>query len=412
MPAQTNTQTVALQLEKVRRALPLMYERDDMLLTLIKQRGDVERVSSRAMRVPLQMRPGGKFQQRTMEGDDLGRGSGTDYQVATLTPIFFVWAVEIQKLVEYATNAPEKSIEDATKREVKNAMAQFRNQLDKVLQTGGDGVLGTVLSTANPLVTLDTPHFADLLYFNQDVQVFNSTLATDRGSTEITKIDGAVITVSPFVAGTVATDKIVLEGVGTTPTSLFGIKYHQSDAATGTWLNLNRATFPEIRTPRVNAGSAALTTGPIRLALNKIRLALGDNILRSKRLIAHMNVQQEHAYENLGITISEIMKESSAGQGMDLFFNGNKSMAGVPIKTNIHADRTRIDYLCLDMWGRAVMQEIDYYEVNGNTVFPIYGASGGLASAYLFYFVVGFQVFVDNPRAGAYISDLATPTGY
>jgi hypothetical protein len=60
----------------------------------------------------------------------------------------------------------------------------------------------------------------------------------------------------------------------------------------------------------------------------------------------------------------------------------------------------------------AVMQDIDFYDVGGQTVFPIYGASGGLASAYIFYFVTGFQVWNESPRSGAYISNLAIPTGY
>ena len=144
MAQMQNAQSVALQLEKVRDKLPLLYERDDILLTMIQQRGDVERVSSRNMRLPLQIRPGGKAGLANMDGGDLGRGSGTVYDVAQVTPVFFRHAVEITKLVEYASNAPEKAIENAAKREVKNAMAQFRAFLDKVMQTNGNGVLGTI----------------------------------------------------------------------------------------------------------------------------------------------------------------------------------------------------------------------------------------------------------------------------
>jgi hypothetical protein len=146
MAQMQNAQSVALQLEKVRDKLPLLYERDDILLTMIQQRGDVERVSSRNMRLPLQIRPGGKAGLANMDGGDLGRGSGTIYDVAQVTPVFFRHAVEITKLVEYASNAPEKAIENAAKREVKNAMAQFRAFLDKVMQTNGNGVLGTISS--------------------------------------------------------------------------------------------------------------------------------------------------------------------------------------------------------------------------------------------------------------------------
>ena len=44
-----NAQSVPLPLEKVRDKLPLLYERDDIMLTMIQQRGDAERVSSRNM---------------------------------------------------------------------------------------------------------------------------------------------------------------------------------------------------------------------------------------------------------------------------------------------------------------------------------------------------------------------------
>jgi hypothetical protein len=60
MAKMQNAQSVALQLEMVRGKLLLLHEQDDILLTMIQQRGDVERVSWRNMRLPLQIRPGGK----------------------------------------------------------------------------------------------------------------------------------------------------------------------------------------------------------------------------------------------------------------------------------------------------------------------------------------------------------------
>src|SRR6202035_4976108 len=112
MAAQNNAQTIALQLEKVRDKVPLLYERDDVLLSMIQQRGDIERVSSRNMRIPLQVNPGGKGGSYNADGGDLGRGSGTNYDFAQVSPIFFRFAVEISKLIEYASNAREKAIEN------------------------------------------------------------------------------------------------------------------------------------------------------------------------------------------------------------------------------------------------------------------------------------------------------------
>ncbi len=423
-----NAQSVAIQLEKVRDKLPLLYERDDILLTMIQQRGDVDKVSSRNMRLPLQIRPGGKAGLANLDGGDLGRGSGTTYDVAQVTPVFFRNAVEITKLVEYATNSPEKAIENAAKREVKNAMAQFRSFLDKVMQTNGNGVLGTIgsiVTTGLPAgvgaqLNLTTPPGAALFYYNQTIQFYDPTLTNNFNvntstTTNILLVDpfNKFIQIDNLPTGVTAGDLIVHDGLtGAQPVSLFGVPYHQSNATTGTWLNLNRATYPvELATPHVAGNNAAITPGVVRLAINKVRKALGTN--QVGKLIAYTALEQENAWEQLGISISQIIKEGAGGRAsdLDLLFTGELTMAGVPIKSSINANQARIDFLDLSHWGRAVMQDIDFYDVGGQTVFPIYGASGGLSAAYIFYFVTGFQVWTDSPRSGAYIDSLAIPAG-
>jgi hypothetical protein len=424
MTQMQNAQSVALQLEKVRDKLPLLYERDDILLTMIQQRGDVERVSSRNMRLPLQIRPGGKAGLANMDGGDLGRGSGTLYDVAQVAPVFFRHAVEITKLVEYASNAPEKAIENTATREVKNAMAQLRSFLDKVMQTSGNGVLGTIgsiITTGLPSGVaaqfgMAKPPGAQLFYYNQTVQVYDPTLTTNRGSANVLLVDpfNSLIQVDSPPTGTSVNDLIVHDGLtGAQPTSLFGILYHQTNATTGTWLNLNRITYSvELATPVVNGNNSAITPGAVRLAINRVRKALGSN--QVSKLIAYTALEQEHQWEQLGVTISQIIKEGAGGRAsdLDLLFTGEKSMAGVPIKSSINANQTRVDFLDLSHWGRAVMQDIDYYDVGGQTVLPIYGASGGISAAYIFYLVTGFQVWNESPRSGAYINNLAIPTGY
>jgi hypothetical protein len=57
---------------------------------------------------------------------------------------------------------------------------------------------------------------------------------------------------------------------------------------------LDHATYPvQLATPRVNAGNAALTPANVRLAINKVRKALGINHL--SKLVAYLAVDQEHA---------------------------------------------------------------------------------------------------------------------
>jgi hypothetical protein len=423
MAAQNNAQTIALQLEKVRDKVPLLYERDDVLLSMIQSRGDIEKVSSRNMRLPLQVNPGGKAGSYSADGGDLGRGSGTQYDVAQVSPIFFRFAVEITKLVEYASNTREKAIENAVKREIANGMKQFRSFLDKVIQTAGNGVLGTISAINGSTFTMSVPSGAALVYVGQTIQIYDPTLTTNRNvaASVVSSVTAAdpisstqTITVDNVPASTAVNDLIVHDGLtGASPVSLFGIKYHQNSATTGTWLNLNRATYPQqLATPRVNAANAALVPGYVRLAINKVRKSLGINQLG--KLIAYTSVEQEHAWENLGITISQVIKEGAGGRAsdLDLLFSGKKTMSGIPIKSSVNADQTRVDFLDLSHWGRAVMKDIDYFEVGGQTVFPIYGGSGGISASFIFYFDTGFQVWNDSPRSGSFIDALARPSGY
>lgn len=421
MAGQNNAQVVALQLEKVRDKLPLLYEREDVLISVIKKRADVETVSSRNMRIPLQLIPGGKSGGVSMDGGDLGVGTGTTYDVAQVTPIFFKTAVQYTKLVEYATNASSKAIENATKLEVKNAMAQHMAFLDTLTQTNGNGVIDTIATggVSGAVLTMTVPYGGALAILGNDYNILSSSLATNRGLVTVLSTDpitAKTVTLSANApGGTVATDVLVDSNVTPTQTvSLFGLKYHQNNATTGTWLNLNRGTYTQqLQTSRVNGNSSPLTPGMVRLAISKVRKSLGVNAWQESKPIAYMATEQEAAWENLGTIISQVILNQVTGTGQpDALPGAPKNMGGVPIKVSIHADQTRIDFLSLAHWGRAVMQETDYYKVGTQTLFPTYGASGGIAASINFYLVTGQQLFTDNPRAGAFIDALSTPAGF
>jgi hypothetical protein len=89
-----------------------------------------------------------------------------------------------------------------------------------------------------------------------------------------------------------------------------------------------------------------------------------------------------------------------------------KTFGGRPIFANIHAQPGRIDGLPLEHWFRAEIQPLDYYEVNGQTLFPIYGNDGGLAASFITYLWWGWNICSDNVRAGVYSTGNGIPTGY
>ncbi|HEU4638240.1 MAG TPA: hypothetical protein VFS84_05270, partial [Candidatus Binatia bacterium] len=75
-------------------------------------------------------------------------------------------------------------------------------------------------------------------------------------------------------------------------------------------------------------------------------------------------------------------------------------------------DKTRIDFIANDAWGRAEMHPVGFYTVDGRRIFEIRGASGGVATSQIFYLCASFNFFVRNPAEVAFIYGLTVPAGY
>jgi len=414
--AVVESQVQALELERVIPKIRVLFERDDKFFSSIKKR-DVEKISNRQMRVPLELRPGGSFQYFNADGGDLGRGGGPTFDKAVLTCVFVSENIEYTKLAQWATDDARKAIVNSVRRLTATALDELRRQLDAQMMQAGTGVVGTVsaVSTAGGVdtYTLGTDGFgARLVRYGQTVQVFDTTLATLRGSGVITKwdVENKSIDVTPAIAGAIPTDVLVVNGISAPASlpALYGVPYHHSNASTGTWLGFSRASTPEIRSNRVNAGSAALTLPLPRLAINKIgnRVGIDNNFSPS----AWMHPAQKQAYEEIGQLVSIIHKQAKS-EALDMYFE-SMQMAGAPVKCSFNWDRTRIDFVVDDVWGRGEILPLGFYTTDGRKIFEIRGASGGVATADIFYMVVGMQTFVSNPAATAYIDALAVPSGY
>jgi len=414
--AMTETQIVALELERVIPKIRTLFDRDDKFWGHIKNK-DVEKISNRQMRVPLELRPGGSFQYFNADGGDLGRGGGPTFDKAVLSSVFMSENIEYTKLTQWATDDNRKSITNGIRRLTATAFDELRRQLDAQLMQAGTGVIGTVTSDtpaggANVIVCSTDGFGVRLMRYGQTVQIFDTTLATLRGSGTITNwdVENKTVSITPQIAAVVATDLIVTNGI-TAPTALpalFGVPYHHSNAATGTWLGFARATTPEIRASRVNAASSALTLPLPRLAINKIgnRVGIDNNFNPS----AWMHPAQKAAYENIGQLVSTIFKDAK-DQKLNMYFDGMQ-MAGADVKVSFNWDQTRIDFVSDGVWGRGEILPLGFYKTDGRNIFEIRGASGGVATADIFYMVIGTQTFVNNPAGCVYIDALAVPSGY
>ena len=406
----------ALELERVIPKVRTVFERDDKFYANIKKR-DVEKISNRQMRVPLELRPGGSFQYFNADGGDLGRGGGPQFDKAVLNAVFMSENIEYTKLAEWATDDDRKAVINSIRRLTATALDEMRRQLDSQMMQVGTGAIGTIFSVSTTAgvdtYVCSTDGFGvRLMRYGQTVQVYDATLATLRGSGVITKwdVENKTVDVTPAIASAATTDIIVTNGIGS-PTSypgLFGVPYHHSNASTGTWLGFPRSSTPEIRSNRVTASNAALSLPLPRIAINKIgnRVGIDNNFSPN----AWTHPCQKQAYEAIGQLVSVIYKEPKE-EALDMYFD-KMQMAGAPVKTSYNWDKTRIDFVTDDVWGRAEILPIGFYTTDGRKIFEIRGASGGVATADIFYMVVGMQTFVSNPAATAYIDTLAVPSGY
>ena len=417
--AQTETQVVATELERVHKQVPTLFDRDGPFYAALKRK-PIEVVSNRDMRLPLAIRTGGNFGHFDPAGGDMERADAPQYDKAIVQPAFLKYGIEWQTKAQWATDDRRKAVLNNVRELLAKSMVEFRRHADSLCMTAGDGVLGTITSVANAggkdTYTCTTDGYGvKLMRFNQTINVYDAALAVRRTTGEGTKIDLYELQDKrvrvPQVAASVATDKIVAGGLSATPpVSIKGVPYHHSNASTGTWLGMDRAANPEIRSNRVNGNSAALTLPLPRLAINKIGDAIGDDNI-SSQLQAWMHPAQSQAYEQLGFLVTQL-NQTGEKKGLDLYFGGLQRMAGASVKKSFKWDKTRIDFIDLAAWGRAVMHEAGFYEVGNRRIFEIRGASGGLAASQIFYIAAAFDVFTNNPPAGSYIDALKVPAGY
>ncbi len=414
--ALNESQVAALELERVLPKVRTLFESDDDFWGAIKNQ-DVEVISNRLMRVPLAISPGGKFTYFNPDGGDLGRGGGPKYDKATLNCVFMSENIEYTKLAQWSTDSSRKAVENGVRMLVAQSMDEIKRQLDAQLQQPGNGVLATVTTDtpsggSNVIACTTDGHGVRLVRENQDVQIYDSTLATLRGQGTITQWDVAnkTITVTPQIAGVTGGDLVVVAGISspTTLPALYGVPYQHSNASTGTWLGFNRATTPQIRSNGINASSNPLTLPLPRLAINAIGNRTGqDNKFNPT---AWMHPAQKQAYEEIGQLVSTIYKKPT-DEKLDMYFDAMQ-MAGAPVRTSFNWDTTRIDFVSPGVWGRGETLPLGFYKTDGRNFFEVRSASGGVATADIFYMVIGTQMFVNNPAGTAYIYGLSVPSGY
>lgn len=423
--------SLALQLEKVIPNAQKLWQDDKQVLWNRLKPRTVEKQSGRAMRIPLKILRGGQGGFLDPAGGSFGRGAPYTPDVATISSIYTRFNVEITAADIASTDGSEKAITNFLSDNVSQGLDGFQAFNETLLVGDGSATLGTVISfvTGPPyVITVANPSmFAD----GQIVDVWSALAGTSRGSVQITSVDfvGKTLTLNNTAStkfGTVAPasltggltngDLLLANGApGTAGSTILGIKYQQAARASGTWLGLNVATYPgKLTTPYVNAASAPLSQGMLRLMEDKMRRALGINTKEVDDFVWLMGLDMRAQWESLGILInSNIINQIPGDKSVDVLKKNPMSTAGGhEIIVSNRATPQRIDGLCLSHWGRGETQPMGPYNLDGKVAHLVYGSDGSIATSVMYNWWAGYNIFLDNPLAGVYADTIAAQSGY
>lgn len=415
MSQATVAQTIASQHEYLRPDLELLYPTFSRLWKRIKARTDIKAVSNRPSRIPFEVLAGGKFRSFSPDGGDMGTGSGVTETYGTLSCTYFLQASQYTAQAEWNTDSDEKAIKNYVQLTQQRAMESIAGYLDAVVcRSSGANELDTVVSTTtNGLVVNNANDFQD----NQNLDCY-AALGTYTATVTIQSVDIANNTIwltGAVPAGVTTGTILIVEGsAGVANSGLAGLRSYQVGGNAGTYMGISRSSFPgKFSTPNVNF-AGAMVPAKVRALESQIELAMGIDKADDGDLVAHLNVDMRAAWENNALLVQRvIMNEVKGDNSVDMLKKrAPDEIAGRPMLVNERAQPGIIDYLALSHWFRLESKALDYYDVGGQTIFPTYALSGGLAASMIFYLVLGCQIGNGQPRLGAYANGITIPPGY
>lgn len=424
-------QSVALQLEKVLQNPATFWPKEKVFYDLVKAR-KVETQSSRAMRVPLKLLRGGVSALISPDGGSFPRGSAYVPDVATISPVWFGHTVEVTAADLAATDSSAKAIENFVTDNVSGALDQFKEFLETQMVGDGSGSLGaiTALDTSGGIYTctVANPH----LYF--DGQVLGDWTAiggSNRGNVLVKSVDYVNKTVTlnntipsnfpntivtPVTAGVTNGDIFIPYGAdGSATGSIFGLRYHHNKSLTGTWMGVNRATYPgKLSTPYVSGASGSISQALARLLLDKLARAEGieDNDLDSVVFFCGPDMRAQ--WEGVAQLVSSIIFNQVSGDNTidPMKKSGPATLAQRKLVTSNRALPQRIDGIVTNYLGKGEIQPLGPYSPTGQSAYLTYGSNGAIATSIMYNFWTGFNMFHQKPLAGVYADTFAAQSGY
>lgn len=414
-------QSLATQQEYVRPELEDLALSASVLWKRFGKNTQVKPVSNRPARIPTMPSRGGKPRVGNLDGGDLGLGSGPTTVPGQLTTTTFVMAWSYTKEAELATDSDEKAIEDFATLTRSIAPKAFADFMDTVSQGDGSNTLDTVVSnvTSGSNITGLIVNNANFFLDDQDLDCWSALAGTKQASITVESCD--ILNNTLWLANPIPTSSGVTTGtlllVSGSPaqsnTGFFGLRYYQVGTNTGNWMGIQRSAWPGKYIVPTIAVSAGLTPQIVRALFSLVELSKGEEEEDGGGTFGHCNVDVRDAWENNALLVQRIDYANAKGDRSEdmLKRKAASTIGGRELLVNVRAKPGYLDILKEKNMFRIETAPVDYYDVAGQTLFPLYGQSGGIAASLVFYMIVQCQLGIVNTRENAFLSGVPAPTG-
>jgi hypothetical protein len=415
-------QTLAMQQEWVRPELEDLSLSASVLWKRFKNTQS-KSVSNRLARIPTMPSRGGKPRVGNLDGGDLGLGSGPTTVPGQVTTTTLVMAWSYTKEAEYATDSDEKAIEDFATLTRSIAPKAFADFMDTVIQGNGSNTLDTIVSTVTSggNITGVKVNNANFFLDDQDLDIWSALGAAGGATASVTVESSDILNNTIWFTNPIPTSTGVTTGylllvsgsAGQSNTGVFGLRYYQVGTNTGNWLGIQRSAWPGKYLVPTLAVNGALTPQVVRAIFSLIELSKGEEAADGEGMFGHCNVDVRDAWEQNALLVQRIDYNATKGDTSEdmLKRKAATTIAGREMVVNPRALPGYLDVLREKNLFRIETVPTDLYDIAGQTLFPLYGQSGGIAASLVFYMIWQGQMAIVQSREGAFLSGITVPSG-
>ena len=423
MSVLTANQALPLQLEAFAPFIAETVEAEGELARLLGNgAGGARRVSLRSFRARLKTALASQMAYINLDTGSMPTGVGNKYDQMLLTPVSWTIPIQYSQLAQLVGDGDGVATDNAVEDTISDVARQSNNFRDILLQTPGDGSIGSVDSTAAPFINLRSSttgtidgRGAHLMKEQQTVQIMSPAYVL-RGSCTIQNVFKALggtqqIQVDQVPPGTVAGDLVIAGGLPAgAPQGINGIPFFVSTSTAGNLYGISKGN-PYVVANGVNLSNNSQVTKPVfRVAQNQIVQRLGKKGLKNQ--FWHTHPSQLQGYEELAFGDSYVPLEGGKAKSYDALFADDMTIAGRPVYVNPHADQTRWDLLLKEAWNTIKWGPGMFWfkTRSGQMVFHVVDPTTGMPTAQeAMFWVVAEQWFVNNPVAQGGITGAKVP---